>query len=47
MHDLTHVEATGDEGNIEATVKLLSDDEAERIAREVLGLYHRVVQLEA
>ena len=46
MHDLTHVEAIGGEGNIEATVKLLSDDEAERIAREILGLYHRMVQLE-
>ena len=42
MHDLTHVEAIGGEGNIEATVKLLSDDEAERIAREILGLDHRM-----
>jgi hypothetical protein len=47
MHDLTHIEAVGGEGNIEATVKTLSDDDAERIAREILGLYHRVVQLEA
>jgi hypothetical protein len=47
MRDLTHVEAVGGEGNIEAAVKLLSDDQAERIAREVLGLYHRVVQLAA
>jgi hypothetical protein len=47
IHDLTQAEAIGDEGNIEATVRLLSDDEAERIAREILGLYHRVMQLEA
>jgi hypothetical protein len=47
MRDLTDVGAVGGEGNIEAVVKLLSDDQAERITREVLGLYHRVVQLEA
>jgi hypothetical protein len=47
MNDLTRVEAVGDEGDIQATVQHLSDDEAERIAREILELYHQMAQLEA
>lgn len=41
IHDLTHVEAgPGDDGNIDATTKRLTDDEAKRIAGEILSVYH-------
>jgi hypothetical protein len=40
------VEAKDGEGNIEASVRSLSDNQAEDVAIKILGLYHRVVQLE-
>ena len=46
MHDLTHVRGDGGEANIGAIAKL-SDADAERIARNILELYRRMVQLEA
>jgi hypothetical protein len=40
------VKAEGGEGNIEASVRSLSNNQAEDAAREILELYHRVMRLE-
>ena len=47
IRDLTLVGAEGDEGDIKASVQRLSDAQAERVARDILGLYHLMARLEA
>jgi hypothetical protein len=38
-HDLTQEPAVGVEGRIKSTTRKMSDQEAQRVAKEILGLY--------
>ena len=42
IRDLTKEPAVGNEGKIQATASKMSDQEAERIANEILNLYTQV-----
>ena len=45
--DLSRVQASGDEGNIKATVKVMSDDEASTHVKKIVSMYDKIARGES